>query len=152
MRIGPYIFAGVLIACFGLLLVRPVHPQTTVGMGAIGDPCQDARIPKVVKAVTISTATTTAVTAVSGNTQTYVCGFTLVNGISQVITFEQGAGVACASSVVALTGAMTTAGAINVLQSGSGNGTIFTAGPATGLCIVSGAAVAANGWVTYVQQ
>ena len=156
MRLRHYIVSAVIVACLGLLFARRAHPQATVGMGTIGDPCLDARILKKVVAVGTTTATTTAMTAVSGTASTYVCDWFFVTGATaQTLTFEQGTGAACAANVTALTGAMVTPVAITFL-SHQGSGSLFVASPVaaggTGLCLVTGSTSVVNGYVTYVQQ
>lgn len=131
------------------------------GAAAI-DPCQSSGVAKSSAKFDITSATTTALVAVSGTTSIYVCGFTFT--ISQVITtantfvFEQGTGVACAGAPIALTGLFgaggITAGAPLVIAAGTGSGTIFKTAASNGLCALTaiGATGDFHGVLTYVQQ
>lgn len=125
------------------------------------DPCQNPSVIKSSAPVNISTATTTAVVAVSGSKAVYVCGGALTIAPSatsaDTATFEYGSGTACATSPTALSGALgagdlTSAAPPIVVPLGYG-GMTMTAPSATGLCILSaGTAVSIQGWITYVQQ
>jgi|SRR6267142_1704589 len=138
--------------------------QTIINSGTVStssvDPCQSSAVAKSSAIINISTATTTALVAVSGSTVVYVCGFSLT--ISQVITtantlkFIQGTGATCSGAPADLTGlygagGVTAAAPIVVVGLG---GTIFKTGAGGGLCAVTaiGASGSFQGVVTYVQQ
>jgi len=125
------------------------------------DPCQNPGVLKSNVAINISSATTTALVAVSGATAVYVCGFSLT--ISQVATtantiaFEQGTGAACAGTPTALTGLYGAGGvtaAAPIVISQSGPGTIFKTAASNGLCALTaiGASGSFQGVLTFVQQ
>lgn len=125
------------------------------------DPCQSSAVAKSRAAISVTTATTTALVAPSASTTVYVCGFTI--SISQVVTtantikFVRGTGGACVTGPTDLTGAFGTGGvtaaAPIVVSSGTG-GTQFATNAADGLCVTTtiGASAAFMGYVTFVQQ
>ena len=132
--------------------VTPVNtPGTT-------DPCANSSVPKLSAFVNITTATTTAIVAVSGNTAVYVCGF--MSDIASTTTastliLEQGTGAACAGSPVSLTHTMTNGTLADTFKSyGGGGQTIFKTAAANGLCAVTtvGSTPTTGVTVTYVQQ
>jgi hypothetical protein len=125
------------------------------------DPCSYAQKSSV--KIAITTATTTAMVAVSGSTTVYVCGFDFT--ISNVVTtantlkFESGTGTACATPVADLTGiynagGVTAAAPTHVQSAGTGGGTVFNGGASNGVCAVTaiGATAAFEGVLTFVQQ
>lgn len=126
------------------------------------DPCQTSAIAKSSAVVNITSATTTALVAVSGTTAVYVCGISIT--ISQVITtantivFEYGSGAACVTSPTALTGLYgaggITAGSPLEISAGGAGQTIFKTPASQGLCALTaiGATGSFQGVVTYVQQ
>lgn len=161
MRLRFVIVGAILALCLVAITTRPAHTQTTVGVGAIGDPCQDARIAKSSAPINITTAATTSLVAVSGTTSVYVCGFSA--SISQVVTtantlqFEYGTGAACTGPVV-LTGLYggggVTAAAPIVVAGGNSGQTIFKAPSGNGICALTaiGATASFEGELTFVQQ
>lgn len=125
------------------------------------DPCSYAQKSSV--AIAITSATTTAMVAVSGSTTVYVCGFNFT--VSQVITtantlkFESGTGTACSTPVASLTGTYGTGGItagepLHIHSAGGGSSTIFSGGASNGICAVTtiGASGSFEGVLTYVQQ
>jgi hypothetical protein len=106
--------------------------------------------------VSISTATTTALVAVSGSTSVYVCAYdiSLHSGTNPAFQFEYGSGTACATSPVALTGTFggANASANQDFKNGSGTGMLFSGIASNGLCLVStGTTPNLQGVVTYAQ-
>lgn len=124
------------------------------------DPCQVPSVTKQSAVINVSSAATTALVTVSGNTKVYVCGFSFtILGLATTggtALFESGTGTACASSAVALTGAyagQASAGVNLLILSPGDSGTLFTTPAANGLCLVStGTSPSFQGYVTYVQQ
>lgn len=126
------------------------------------DPCQTSGIAKASTPINITSATTTALVAVSGTTAVYVCGFSVT--VSEVITtantiqFEYGSGTACATSPTALTGTFgsggVTAGAPVPITFGGAGQTVMKTPAANGLCAVTaiGATGSFQGILTFVQQ
>jgi hypothetical protein len=127
---------------------------------ATGDPCTSAA--KSSAAINITTATTTALVAVSGSTTVYVCGFSITIAPSattaDVAAFEYGSGVACATSPISLTGGfgngdLTTASPVVPVSYGGGGATIFKSAASNGVCMITaGTTVNVQGVLTYVQQ
>lgn len=121
------------------------------------DPCQSPGVAKISTFQNITTATTTALVAVSGSTTIYVCGFDL--DITSTTTpstalLEQGTGVACAAGTAALTPTYTNGTATNSFKSVSTGGTVFKTSASNGLCVVStvGSTPTTGVRITYVQQ
>jgi hypothetical protein len=123
------------------------------------DPCSYAQ--KSSAPITITTATTTQLVAVSGSTSIYVCGFSF--SASNVVTtantlyFEYGTSTNC-TGTTALTGTYGTGSVVAAAPSfysmGNGLGTVFKTTASQGLCAVTtiGATAAFEGVLTYVQQ
>ncbi len=106
--------------------------------------------------INISTATTTALVAVSGSTSVYVCAYdiSLHSGTNPAFQFEYGSGTACATSPIALTGTFggANASADQDFKNGSGTGVLFGSIASNGLCLVStGTTPNLQGVVTYAQ-
>lgn len=86
----------------GDLYVRP-----STSSGAFGDPCMDPTQAKSSAVISITSATTTSLVAVSGSTAVFICGGSLT--ISEVVTtpntfqLEFGTGASC-TGTTALTG------------------------------------------------
>lgn len=125
------------------------------------DPCLSNKTLKSAAIVSITTATTTQLVALSGTTKVYVCGFSL--SISQVATtantikFVYGTGASCGTGTTDLTGAFgaggITAAAPIVVSMGS-EGTDFATPVGQALCATTtiGATAFFTGVITYVQQ
>ena len=123
------------------------------------DPCSYAQ--KSSAPITITTATTTQLVAVSGSTSIYVCGFSF--SASNVVTtantlyFEYGTSTNC-TGTTALTGTYGTGSVVAAAPSfysmGNGLGTVFKTTASQGLCAVTtiGATAAFEGVLPYVQQ
>ncbi len=144
---------------------------TSVNTGAAGtgtqrvtlsntDPCASPDIAKSSKAISVTSATTTSLVAVSGSTITYVCGFVMTIAPSatsaDTAAFEYGTGASCTSPVL-LTGTFgngdLTSAAPVVSVSYSGPFTLFKSAASNGICILTtGTAVNVQGVLTYVQQ
>lgn len=112
-------------------------------------------------AISITTATTTALVAPVAGQSVYVCGFTFT--ISQVVTtpntlrFIQGTGATCGTGTVNVSGlygdgGVTAAAPIVVIYSPVGAGIRTTAG--NGLCVTTaiGATASFQGILSYIQQ
>jgi hypothetical protein len=125
----------------------PVVPGST-------DPCQDLSQQKSSFAVNAPAPTTTAIVPVSGTTSVYVCGWSLqtVAGTTPTIQFEYGAGTACATSPVVLTGTYTGA-ALQVFNSPGSDISLLKAPSGNGLCLITtGTGANVQGFITFVQQ
>ena len=117
--------------------------------GATQDPCQSAAVPKSSFYTTVSSATTTALVAVSGAMKVYVCGISLVNAASQTAYLEYGTGAACVGSPAALSPTYVASSQINI---GFGGGTTTSTPASNGLCLVTSSTGAAQLMISYVQQ
>ncbi len=150
------LLAAILTAIGFLLgLVNSAYAQATI---RTSDPCFGTLKSSV--AISVTSATTTSLVAISGNNAIFVCGFVMTIAPSATAAdtaqFEYGTGSACSSPTV-LTGTfgngdLTSAAGVAVVSYGIG-GTSFIAPSGTGLCIVTtGTAVNVQGVLTYVQQ
>jgi hypothetical protein len=125
------------------------------------DPCMSTGVKKQSVAINIVTATTTALVAVSGSTQVYICGIavTIAPSATSADTFqlEQGTGATCGANITALTGLFgagdLTSAAPPVFVTFADPGTTASTPAGYGVCAVSaGTAVSIQGVMTYVQQ
>lgn len=124
------------------------------------DPCANPANTRQVASISISTATTTELVALSGTKTIYVCGFSLT--ISQVVTtantlrFQYGTGSTCGTGTTNITGLLggggITAGLPIVLITANSN-TLFSTAAGNALCALTaiGATASFQGFVTYVQ-
>ncbi len=125
------------------------------------DPCMSPDIAKSSAAISITSATTTSIVAVSGATVVYVCGFafTIAPSATSADTalIEYGTGAACTSPTV-LTGTfgngdLTSAAPVTLIHYGGAGQTVMKSAASAGICILSaGTAVNIQGVLTYVQQ
>lgn len=132
----------------------PVSVPTT-------DPCGSSGVAKSSAPISIATATTTQLVAVSGTTAIYVCGFSMSIAPSAVSAdsaqFEYGTSTNC-TGTHALTGTfgsgdLTSAAPPLGISYGGGGQAIFSAPASNGLCLVTaGTAVNVQGVLTYVQM
>jgi hypothetical protein len=124
------------------------------------DPCNANGVAKLHAFANITTATTTALVAVSGSTAVYVCevDFELASTTTaDTVLFEQGTGAACAGTPTSLTATYTNAATAIATFSkslGSGASTNFKVAASNGLCAVStvGTTPTISVDVEYVQQ
>lgn len=134
-------------------------PSTQVLSVQNNDPCSYAA--KSSASISVTSATTTQLVAISGSTVIYTCGFAITIAPSATTAdtaqFEYGTSTNC-TGTNALTGTLgngdlTTAAPPLPVTYGSGNSTIFKTAAANGLCIVTaGNTVNVQGVLTYVQQ
>jgi len=147
----------------GTYPVRKATVNTSGGLVVAAqstDPCASSAIAKSHAFATITSATTTALVAVSGSTVVYVCEIDFeISGTTTGGTalFEQGTGAACAAAVVSKTATYTdAAGTVTDLffKLGSGNSTFFLTTAANGVCAVTtvGSTPSIPVDITYVQQ
>ncbi len=100
--------------------------------------------------LSVSTATTTQIVALSGTKSVYVCGDVINGGGATTVKFVYGTGTACATGLVSLTPAFTLASGTNV-SLGGGLGYVMKAPSGNALCVTTSAAVAANIHIAYTQ-
>ncbi len=150
MRLFALLFA-LWMAC------APAHAQLSV---RAADPCfgnLKASVP-----ISVASATTTSLVAVSGVTSVYVCGFSMTIAPSATAAdtaqFEYGTGATCGTGTTVLTGTygngdLTSATGVATVNYSGGGSTIFVAPAGNGICIATtGTAVSVQGVMTYVQQ
>jgi hypothetical protein len=149
--------------------VNGVATSTGTGVAGTGtqrvtlsntDPCMSPDIAKSSVSISVTSATTTSLVAVSGSTVVYVCGFSMTIAPSATTAdtaqFEYGTGAACTSPTV-LTGTfgngdLTSAAPVTNVRYGPGS-TAFKSASSAGICIVTaGTAVNVQGVLTFVQQ
>lgn len=128
-----------------------LEPAPTVALSnTVGssDPCQNPGVLKSSVAVSVSSATTTQLVALSAGKSIYVCGGT-ISSVGGTSTLEYGTGASCGTGTTTLTGAFPAASTVPL---GSGLSLLATAS-GNALCILSGASTTATaGFITYVQQ
>lgn len=125
------------------------------------DPCQSSGITKSSTFANITTATTTALVAVSGSTTVYVCGIDVdiaSTATPSTVLFEQGTGVACATAPTSISATYTNgSGTTTVAESahhlGYAGHTWIKTAASNGLCAVStvGTGPTIGVTVTFVQ-
>jgi hypothetical protein len=163
--------AGNILTIQGVASMQPVIENITQsgGTNLIGtagtvpssnDPCSYAKKNSV--AIAVSTATTTALVAVSGSTTVYVCGFDFSIAASATTAttaqLEYGTGAACVTTHTALTGTYGSGDAAvsttpTVISRGDGSATVLAGIASNGICIVTaGTTNLVEGSLTYVQQ
>lgn len=143
-------------------LVEPAPTVAFTNTPGTNDPCANPGVIKSSAFVNITTATTTALVAVSGTTAVYVCQITaeLSNSTTaSTILFEQGTGVACAGAPVSLTPTYANATTAATVSSvpiviGGGSAMATKTAAANGLCAVTtvGTTPTIGVMVTFVQQ
>jgi hypothetical protein len=126
------------------------------------DPCGNVNVAKSSVVISLSSAATTSLVAISGTTTIYVCGVSM--SISQVVTtantikFVTGTGATCGTGTTDRTGAFgtggVTAGIPIVVTLGYGGHTAFQSLAGDRLCATTtiGGSGAFMGVLTYVQQ
>ena len=126
----------------GLISVS-FSPVTTTSL----DPCSTTAKSSV--AISVGSATTTQLVALSAGKKVYVCGLA-VSSVGGTTTFEYGTGSACATGTTTLSGAFAAASTVSLPGGGT---TLFTAPSGNALCLLSGTSTSATaGVLTYVQQ
>jgi hypothetical protein len=122
------------------------------------DPCA-SNTPRSSAFATITTATTTALVAVSGTTTVFPCQIIITSTstvTANTVLIEQGTGAACAGGPTALTPTFNfgIATALVAIPIGSGQTTALKVTAANGLCAVTtvGTTPSIGVLVTYIQQ
>jgi hypothetical protein len=133
------------------------NPLPVSFAASTADPCQNSNAAKSSAAINITTATTTAIVALSAGKTIYVCALSMQetsNTGNITYQWEYGTGAAC-SSPTALSGAYSTDNA-QVASQSLGGSTLFGIPASNALCIVTTGAPGTNagffGFVSYVQQ
>jgi len=152
----------ILVLIASMLAYTPARSQQAVSGSQYSDPCASPFVAKQSVQLNITTATTTALVAVSGTTQVYSCGLdisALDTVAANTVQLEYGTGAACAAAVVALTPVYNTgvqaAGAIPFQKTLGFSLSSFVkpTPPANGVCILStvGTTPSINILYTFVQ-
>jgi hypothetical protein len=122
----------------------------TASIGNVGaDPSSGKGTPASV-AISVSTATTTQLVAISGSTKIYVTSFDVIAGGTGNITFEYGTGSTCGTGTTTLTGAYNLTAQAGIAK-GNGLGAILVVPAGNALCVLTSAAVQMSGSVSYQQ-
>lgn len=127
------------------------------GLNSANDPCGSWGTTKQSTAVTISTATTTQIVALTAGQTIFVCGFnfSMTGTTAPTFQFEYGTGTNCGTGTTVLTGvyAADITATIGQYIYGGGEMTIFATASANALCIVTGGTgPSLQGVVTFVQR
>jgi hypothetical protein len=101
-------------------------------------------------AISVSTATTTQLVALSSGKKIYVTSLDVIAAGTGNITFEYGTGTACATGTTVLTGAYNLT-AQTGLAKGNGLGPILVIPASNALCALTSAAVQMSGSLAYTQ-
>ena len=125
----------------------------TDGLGRLwvrdGDPCSDpARITHAV--ISESTAATNEIVALNGSDLIYVCAYKWVTTAANSLNWTRGTGADCVTGTTAIEGAQPYAANGGVAESGGGHA-LFAVPAGNALCLVSSAATAHGGRVSYVR-
>lgn len=143
--------AGVTAASTAAVAATPALVVAQSPNGA--DPCANPNVAKSSVAISVTSATTTKLVALSSGKIVYVCGFSAsMSGTAPTMLFEYGTNVSgeCDTGTTALTGAyIPTSGAF---VQDRGFGTIFATAASKDLCVVSGGTPVLKGVLTYVLQ
>lgn len=149
--ISPSVAAGdQYVLTYACASAYPTAGTLTVSFSPVNtvssDPCNTAIKSSV--AISITSATTTQLIALSAGQHIYVCGVAL-SSVGGTSTFEYGTGSSCGTGTTSLTGPFPASSTVIL----SGAETKFTAPVGNALCLVSGTSTSATGGVlTYVQQ
>lgn len=123
--------------------------QTVVPANETNNKCSTAA--SVTNApISINTAVTTQVVAISGSTQIYICKVLLMAAGATNVTLEYGTGSLCATGLTTLTGAMPLAAQAGWVEP-MGFKPNYTTPAGQAFCIVNSAAVQVSGSISYVQ-
>lgn len=113
------------------------------------NPCSDySRITHAV--ISESTAATNEIVALNGSDLIYVCSYKWVTTAANSLNWTRGTGTDCATGTTAIEGAQPFAANGGVAESGGGH-PLFVVPAGNALCLVSSAATAHGGRVSYVR-
>lgn len=101
-------------------------------------------------AISVSTATTTQLVALSSGQLIYVTSFDVIAGGTGNITFVYGTGTNCGTGTTSLTGAYNLTAQAGIAK-GSGIGPVLVVPSGNALCVTTSAAVQMSGSVSYTQ-
>jgi hypothetical protein len=101
-------------------------------------------------AISMNTATTTQIIALSGSTKIYVTSYDVISAGTANVTFVYGTGSNCGTGQTALTGAYPLTAQAGIAK-GSGLGPVLVVPAGNALCVTDSAAVQISGSVAYTQ-
>lgn len=101
-------------------------------------------------AISVSTATTTQIVALSSSLKIYVTSFDVIAGGTGNITFVYGTGSNCGTGTTSLTGAYNLTAQAGIAK-GNGLGPVLVVPASNALCVTTSAAVQMSGSVAYTQ-
>lgn len=101
-------------------------------------------------AISVSTATTTQLVALSASAVIHVTSFDVIAGGSGNITFVYGTGSSCGTGTTSLTGAYPLTAQAGIAK-GNGLGPVLVVPAGNALCVTTSAAVQMSGSVSYTQ-
>jgi hypothetical protein len=101
-------------------------------------------------AISVSTATTTQIVALSSTKKIYITSFDVIAGGTGNITFEYGTGSNCGTGTTVLTGAYNLTAQAGIAK-GNGLGPVLVVPASNALCVLTSAAVQMSGSVAYTQ-
>lgn len=114
-----------------------------------GDPCSDpARVTHA--AISESTAATNEIVALNGSDLIFVCSYKWVTTAANSLSWTRGTGTDCATGTAAIEGAQPYGANGGVTEAGGG-AALFSVPAGNALCLVSSAATAHAGRVSYVR-
>lgn len=100
--------------------------------------------------ISVSTATTTQLVALSGSTKIYVTSFDVIAGGTGNFKFVYGTGASCGTGTTDLTGNYNLTAQAGIAK-GSGLGPVLVVPAGNALCVTTSAAVQMSGSVSYTQ-
>jgi hypothetical protein len=101
-------------------------------------------------AISVSTATTTQIVALSSSKKIYVSSFDVIAGGTGNITFVYGTGSNCGTGTTSLTGAYNLTAQAGIAK-GNGLGAVLVVPASNALCVTTSAAVQMSGSIAYTQ-
>jgi len=131
------------------------NPLPVSFSSAVSDPCQSSGAAKLSAPISISTATTTQLVALSSGKVIFPCSIALeasAAGGTLTAQFEYGTSASCSSGAANLTGVMTFNNQTEPFEP-AGGFTIWSIPASDALCVVTtGTFTSLSGYLTYVQQ
>ena len=133
------------------LITASFSPAQVVVQANYGDPCKNPNATTSSFSISLASATTTAVAALSAGKSVYVCQFTVAGTTGGTVQLEYGTGATCGTGTTLLTGAIAVTSA-QPISMGWG-GSLVTAPAGNALCLVTGGtSTAVAGFISYIQQ
>jgi len=130
-------------------------PVALASNQSVADPCMFTA--KSNLAVSVQTAISVQLVALSTGTTIYVCSLSLIGSTATVFSITTGTGTACATSTAAVFGTATATNGISLatnggLTLGNGGGTVGLGASGAELCLIQSGGGTLAGNLTYVQK